>query len=264
MDSVEQKPVNPGSPRFSRARLFGGIGVLVLGILLGGFWGWREKNREQEVTSPASSGVLGDLEERAGGAVQGTAASTEEGSALPQGEDIQVSLPPQPPSPPVALPPPSPPPKSQPSVMKPVSVCEQAKKELAGAQESIRKDYERAAVAAKTAYDEEQLSVSRQLTELQRQRNEAINNYLTAIAITTSKYNSATTTSAYEIYQQEQRLALESYTQVITRISTEELPLLEQKKTSQAAYEEVLQARASKKDQDLAAAQVVYEAKGCR
>lgn len=104
--------------------------------------------------------------------------------------------------------------------------------------ELARADLTKQNEAAQKIYDREQ-------AELSRQRSDAVNHYLTAIALATSKYNSATSTDAYLIYQQEQNAALNNYSQATTDTGSKEAALAETKKASQKKYDEALESKIS-------------------
>src|SRR3989344_4405340 len=105
----------------------------------------------------------------------------------------QVSNPPPAPKP-APAPTPKPAPKLDP--------CIAAKSQLTKAQAEAQKNYDADASAAKQAYDQAVPALDLQLSQLANERNQAINSYLTAIALATSKYNSsAKTASDYSIYK---------------------------------------------------------------
>lgn len=87
-------------------------------------------------------------------------------------------------------------------------------------------------IEAKKIYDQEQDLIAKKLADLSLKRNAAINSYLTAIALATSKYNSATSTSAYTVYQQEQAQALANYTQTVNNLTSQEEALNQEKQAS--------------------------------
>lgn len=91
-------------------------------------------------------------------------------------------------------------------------------------------------IEAKKIYDQEQAVITKKLADLVLKRNAAINSYLTAIALATSKYNSATTSDAYTVYGQEQAQALTSYTQTITDIAAKETELGANKTATESSY----------------------------
>ncbi len=215
-------------------------GIFLLGITGGAYLGYQKNFKEallEELRSEEVSEILGGSKN-----LEKLIPNVPEKGAV-SGQDIQVF--PSSPQPRSSEPQKSPASSPSPKTLSPPSASGGGRgneREKISACEAAQKDLEKQKLAAQKVYDLEIVKISRELSELQRQRNEAINNYLTAIAIATSKYNSATSTTAYDIYQQEQGAALNIYTQAITGISQKEVPALETKKTAQAKYNEALSA----------------------
>ena len=140
--------------------------------------------------------------------------------------------------------------------------CIAAKSQRTKAEAEAQKNYDADASAAKQAYDQAVPALDLQLSQLANERNQAINSYLTAIALATSKYNSsAKTASDYSIYKQEQDLALTTYNQAVALITTKETDASVQKEGHKISYDQALVSAKTKQDQSLAAASAAYSAK---
>lgn len=140
--------------------------------------------------------------------------------------------------------------------------CIAAKTELTATQEQAQKIYDSETAAAKQGYDDEQKNFDAQLNQLSIQKNQAINNYLTAIALATAKYNlSSKYSSDYAVYQQEQSVALSDYNLASAGLGTQEEDLTKQKSDSKTRYDEALALAAATLTSSQAAAQVAYAAK---
>lgn len=203
--------------------------VLTAGLLAGAILSYR-KNQPSIPPSSKTEQVQGEIE------IINPAATPPASPNLPETKAVLPVDQPAGDSPLLVSPPPVPTRQVKEGVVKPrpaapvppkINICQAALKER-----------DLAKTLALKVLSDEQARLKPELLELSRQRNEAVNNYLTAIAIATSQYNSATSSQAYTVYQQEQGQALTLYNQKIAEITAREMLLLEEQKNAQGKYDE--------------------------
>lgn len=232
------------------------LGILMFGVGIAGgaYYGILNGATEDWLKDKSSAAVQGEQREEVP-----DQSSRVGGKQNPANQDHTLPLPAA--ASPVAPSAPSPAVKDvAPSNAPKISVCAQAKAELDKALVQAQAAYEKESAATQHGHEAGQ-EINSKLAGLGRLRNEAINNYLTAIAIATSKYNSATSTAAYQVYQQEQASALTVYTQRITEITSQETPLVEQKQALEKTHEEALVSLKARLETQKAEAQNNYETK---
>ncbi|OGE78194.1 MAG: hypothetical protein A2751_03490 [Candidatus Doudnabacteria bacterium RIFCSPHIGHO2_01_FULL_46_14] len=210
-----------------------GVGIMAFGIAAGAVWTFH-RPEEKAPESATESGVLGESKEKTAGADSDSADSPapdlleNPASAQAGKESIKPSAPVSAPPPAQApAPPPAGGPKPKPIVKK-IDPCIQA----AG-------DLEAKKSAAQKLLEKEQGEIEKEFQDLARKRTDAINKYLTAIALATAKYNSSTSTEAYVIYKDEQTEAQSDYAQANADISVQETAVTESKKISRQKYDAI-------------------------
>ena len=209
---------------------------------------------KQKPSAPVKSEVLG---ETATPQFSAEGQSMQAASDKPQGSNpAPASTPPAPqpvPLPQAAAPAVKPKPK--------IDYCKQYKEELAKTQDSVELKFQSDGAAAKNQYDTEQAALAAQFSDLAKLRNQAINDYLTAIALATSKYNnSAKAPADYQLYEQEQSAALAIHNQAIKDITAKEASVTQTKTESQNRYDQSLKIFLDQKNQNLSDAQIKYQA----
>ena len=165
---------------------------------------------------------------------------------------------------PVGAPKPVPLPAAQaPALPKPkpkIDYCKQFKEELAKTQDGIELKFQTDSALAKTEFDSQQAAVTSSLGELAKKRNAAVNDYLTAIAVATAKFNnSAKGAPDYQAYEQEQGAALALHNHAISEITTQEATANQQKADSQSKYDSLVKTFEDQKSQALSEAQGKFQ-----
>ena len=144
-----------------------------------------------------------------------------------------------------------------------VNPCAAAKSDLAAALAAAQKAKDDSLSSAKKTFDDETAEADAKLSALAAARSQAVNDYLTAIALATSKYNSSKSADGYAVYQTEQAAALDGYTKKIAEIVGSESPLLKAKKDAEDKHAAAGASIDIKFISDKNAAEAAYAAKGC-
>jgi hypothetical protein len=235
-----------------KKQIFLGLAMFAVGFSSAAAVGYH-KLKQKPPSVDAKSEVLGET-------TSPSSPPHEEGTAPGPGEvkapaPVPASMPPSPQ--PVPLPQASAPalPKPKPKI----DYCKQYGETLAKTQDGIELKFQSDSAAAKNIYDSEQAAVASTLSDLARQRNQTVNDYLTAIAVATSKYNnSQKAASDYQTYETEQGAALALHNHAISEITAKEGAANTQKADSQSKYEASLKTFLDTKNQALSEAQAKY------
>lgn len=246
-----QQPETKTEAKFSKSYLVSGfLGLLIIGLLIGGYLGFRQLPEPREVG-------VGVVEGETNVVQNNIPTSTEtivgQDTQIPT-EEVKLNAP-EP-----VKPKPNPAPKVAEQKPK-VNVCQISGEERTASEQKAQTTYDQEIAEAGKVLAAVTAKVDAELSVLQKQRNEAINNYLTSIAIATSKYNSSNAPEAYEVYQQEQARALSIYTEGIGNISGQEVEAKKRKTAASDAYKISESEAKLRFDAALAAAAAQYQAK---